>query len=136
MIDLRLATCLALAVPLALAGCGKDAKSNPGGGKPDDAAVAAWKKAGLEVSPLTDVDPKKYAAQSCRGGTAGGVDVVLCSYDSGEDAKAAEDVGLATVGDATGAALAHGSRLLVVVDRRKADPTGRTIDVLTRTFMK
>jgi hypothetical protein len=125
-----------LLLALALAACSKDAKSNPGTGKAEDAMVAAWKKAGLDVSAFTDVDGKKYAAQACRGGTVGGVDVVLCSYDTGEDAKAAEDPGLAGVGDATGAALAHGSRLLVVADRRKADPTGRSIDAITRAFMK
>ena len=67
---------------------------------------------------------------------ASGVDVVLCSYGSGEDAQAAQDLGLAAVGDATGAALARGARLLVVVDRRKADPTGRTIDAITAAFRK
>ena len=135
MIALRRAPRLALALALALAACGTDAKSSPGATS-DDAAVAAWRKAGLEVSALTDVDAKKYTAQACRGGTVGGVDVVLCGYDTGEDAKAAEDAGLASVGDATGAALAHGARLLVVVDRRKADPSGRTIDAITRAFMK
>ena len=126
----------AILLALALAACSKDAKSNPGGGTTDDAVLGEWKKAGLEVSAFTDADAKKYTATSCRGGTVGGVDVVLCRYDSGEDAKAAEDNGLAAVADATGAALAHGARLLVVADRRKADPTGRTIDAITRAFMK
>lgn len=125
----------AIGLALALAACGKDAKSNPGA-PGDDPMIAAWKKAGLEVSAFTDADGKKYQAQSCRAGTVAGVDVVLCRYDTGEDAKAAESVGLAAVGDATGASLAHGSRLLVVADRRKADPTGRSIDAITRAFMK
>lgn len=127
---------LAISLALAAAACSKDSSGKPGSATTDDAVVAAWKKAGLEVSPLTDVDPKKYQADACQGGTAGGVDVVLCRYGSGEDAKAAEDEGLAAVGSATGAALSRGSRLLVVADRRKADPTGRTIDAITRAFMK
>lgn len=134
MIDRRLPWIIAVA--LIGAACSKDASSKPGEAPPDDAMVAAWRKAGLEVSALTDVDAKKYLAQSCRGGTVGGVDVVLCRFDSGEDAKAAEDPGLAAVGDATGAALARGGRLLVVADRRKVDPSGRTIDAITRAFMK
>ena len=120
-------------------GCSKDDKgkgaASSGGGN-DDATVAAWKKAGLEVSALTDVDAKPYSAQKCSGGTVSGVDVVLCKYDTGEDAKAAEEPGLDQIGNATGASLAKGARLLVVADRRKADPSGRTIDTITKTFRK
>ncbi len=102
----------------------------------DDGLIAAWQAAKLEVSALTEIEPKPYGATACRGGTVSGVDVVVCSYGSGEDAQAAQDLGLAAIGDATGAALAKGARLLVVVDRRKADPTGRTIDAITRAFRK
>lgn len=122
----------------AAAACSKaDSKPEGAAARPgDDATVAAWKSAGLDVSAMTDADPKKLDATACRAGTVGGVDVTVCSYQTGEDAKAAEDAGLALVGEATGAALAHGTRLLVVADRRKADPTGRTIDAVTRAFMK
>ncbi len=124
---------LAVAGARALLGaCDKDAAK--AGGTSDDAMVGAWRKAGLEVSALTTVDAKAFSAQACRGGTVSGVDVVLCAYDSGEDASAAEDLGLATLGDATGAAIARGARLLVVVDRRKTDPSGRTIDAIIRAF--
>ena len=121
------------ALVVALAACGG------GGAKPpssDDALIATWRSAKLEVSALTAIDGKPYAAKDCRGGTVSGVDVVVCSYGSGEDAQAAQELGLATIGDATGAALAEGARLLVVVDRRKADPTGRTIDAITAAFRK
>ncbi len=123
----------ALALGAAAGACDKDASKTGGS---DDTAVAAWRKAGLEVSALTDVDAKPYSAQGCKGGTVSGVDVILCRYDTGEDAKAAEDPALATLSGVTGAALANGSRLLVVADRRKADPTGRTIDIVTKTFRK
>ncbi len=121
------------ALLVALAACGGSA-AKPAGS--DDGMVAAWKAAKLDVSALTTIDAKPYGATACRGGTVSGVDVVLCSYGSGEDAQAAQDLGLAAVGDATGAALARGARLLVVVDRRKADPTGRTIDAITAAFRK
>ena len=130
----RRSTWCALAVASALAALGACDKDPAKGGGSDDAMVAAWRKAGLEVSALTTVDAKPFSAQACRGGTVSGVDVVLCAYDSGEDASAAEDLGLATLGDATGAALARGARLLVVVDRRKTDPSGRTIDAIIRAF--
>lgn len=126
------ACALALSATLAVA-CGKDP---PAGARTDDATVAAWRKAGLEVSPLTTADAKPLSAQACRSGTVSGVDVVLCAYDSGEDATAAEALGLATIGDATGASLHHGSQLLVVADRRKTDPSGRTIDAIVRAFRK
>ena len=117
------------------AGCdGAKTRDAAAGPRTDDAMLAAWRKAGLEVSAFTDVDTKPFQATSCRGGTAGGVDVVLCSYDTGEDAHAAQDLGLTSVGAATGASIARGSRLIVVADRRKADPSGRTIDALLRAF--
>ena len=127
---------VALAALAALAACDKDSGKGAGAGAPpsDDALVAAWRKAGLEVSALTTVDGGPYSAATCRGGTVSGVDVVLCRYDSGEDARAAEELGLTAVGGATGAALAHGDRLLVVADRRKQDPSGRTIDAILRAF--
>lgn len=126
---------MALVAATALAACGKADKPAGGGtAAGDDALIAAWRKAGLEVSALTAVDGKPYSAQACRGGTVSGVDIVLCRYDSGEDAHAAEEIGLATLGAATGASLAHGARLLVVADRRKTDPSGRTIDAILTAF--
>lgn len=122
-----------IAIVLVAAACG-GSEAKPASS--DDGMVAAWKAAKLEVSALTTVDAKPYGATGCRGGTVSGVDVVLCNYGSGEDAQAAQELGLAAVGDATGAALARGDRLLVVIDRRKADPTGRTIDAITAAFRK
>lgn len=133
--DLRSLLALALVTSTSLTslacGGGKDASSAS-----TDAVVAAWKAAKLDVSALTEVDPKPYSATGCRGGTVSGVDVVVCSYGSGEDAQAAEDLGLAQIGSATGAALVRGMRLLVVADRRKVDPSGRTIDAITKAFKK
>ncbi len=119
---------------VALAACSDDkvaAKERPA-----EQLVAAWRKAGLEVSAMAAANPKPFAAETCQAGTVNGVDVVLCDYDSGEDATAAEDLGLGTLTGVTGAALAKGSRLLVVADRRKVDPSGRTIDAITRAFRR
>ena len=118
---------LAFALVVLAAGCGKDdaAAGKGKGPAPDnEVLIAAWKKAGLEVSAFSDSDAAPYAAQTCRAGTVAGVDVVLCSYDTGEDAAAAEDPALALLeksGATTASALVRGKRLLVVTDKRKAD---------------
>jgi hypothetical protein len=65
-----------------------------------------------------------------------GLGVTLCSYPDEAGAKAAEPAGLAAVGDATGTALSRGRLLLVVADRAKADPTGKTIDRITKVFLQ
>ena len=125
---------LASLLLVAALGCDQDSGKTAAAPRSDEAVIGAWKKGGLEVSAMTTIDASPYSAVSCRGGTVSGVDVVLCTYDSGEDATAAEDLGLATIGGATGASIAHGPRLLVVADRRKADPSGRTIDALIKAF--
>jgi hypothetical protein len=62
----------------------------------------------------------------------GAIDVLLCVYPSPEEAKAAEEPGLAWVGETTGAAQAHGTVLVGIADRRKSDPSGRTINQLMK----
>lgn len=124
---------------VALAACDEDKAQAAGKAPDDDTLVAAWKKAGLEVSAFTEVDADAYSAQGCRAGTVGGVDVTICSYDTGEDAAAAQDPALALLekgGSTTASALVRGKKLLVVTDKRKADPSGRSINAITRAFRK
>ena len=54
----------------------------------------------------------------------------MCTFKSAEEARGAEDKALAWVGDTTGAAKAHGPVLIVVADRKKADPSGKIIHQL------
>jgi hypothetical protein len=97
---------------------------------PRDAVIEAWKKGGLTPSPLT---PAQVAVgKDCQSGTVGAVDVLLCTYPTPAEAKAAEDAGLGWVGEATGASQAYGAVLVVVADRRKADPSGRTINQMMK----
>ncbi|MBA3821230.1 MAG: hypothetical protein H0X17_20265, partial [Deltaproteobacteria bacterium] len=49
-------------------------------------------------------------------------------YTTPEESKTAEAPGLAWVGEATGMSQAAGKVLVVAADRRKADPSGRTIN--------
>ena len=124
---------------LALAACGKSdgggsaAGSNAPGGAasgPREALLDAWKKGGLTPSPLT---PASVAVGTdCQSGTVGALDVLLCVFPSKAEAKQAEDAGLGWVGDATGASQAAGPVLVVVADRRKGDPSGRTINQMMK----
>jgi len=107
--------------------CDKD------GGAPSDPrarVVDAWKKGGLTPSALTAATVP--VGKDCQSGTVGAIDVLLCVYPSPEEAKAAEEPGLAWVGDTTGAAQAHGTVLVGIADRKKSDPSGRTINQLMK----
>jgi hypothetical protein len=122
-----------------LASCSKSdssANASPFGepGNPRDAVIGAWKNGGLTPSPLT---PASVAVgKDCQSGTVGAVDVLLCTFGTPEEAKAAEDAGLGWVGEATGASQAYGKVLVVVADRRKADPSGRTINQMMKLAPK
>jgi hypothetical protein len=119
-------------VIVAAIGCSKEEGAKPGApaASSSDAVIEAWQKGGLAPSPFT---PATVAfGKDCRSGTVGGVDVLLCAYASDAEAKAAEEPALAWVGDTTGISRAAGKVLIVAADRRKADPTGKTINQLTK----
>lgn len=135
-------TRVALCALLATAACSKDEKAADkakddkpaAAATPRDAVVAAWTSAKLAPSPLA---PAQVAfGKDCQSGTVSGLDVVVCNYASPADAKAAEAGGLAWVGGTTGASLAQGSALVVVADRKKADPNGKTINQLMKLAPK
>ncbi|HUS30074.1 MAG TPA: hypothetical protein VMZ53_16320 [Kofleriaceae bacterium] len=114
---------LALAL-VAAVGCSKDKK----GPSSKDGVIDAWKKGGLEPSAFTEA--KTDIGKNCSAGTVNKVDVLLCAFGSEKEAKDAEEKGLQWVGDTTGASQAQGEMLIVAADRRKADPSGRTINQL------
>ena len=127
------------------AACSKsdDGKDNPmakvvgsamGATSGRDAVLDAWKDGKLAPSAMT---PAQVAfGKDCQSGTVENLDVLLCDFGSNADAKAAEDAALAWVGQATGAAQAHGSVLVVIADRRKTDPSGRTLNRLMKLAPK
>ena len=118
-------TSLLLVLALAAAvGCSKDKK----GPSSKDGVIEAWKKGGLEPSAFADA--KTDIGKSCSSGTVNKVDVLLCTFSSEKEAKEAEDKGLQWVGDNTGASQAQGEILIVAADRKKADPSGKTINQL------
>jgi hypothetical protein len=115
-------------IPLALALVGACSKDGAKGPSSRDGVVAAWKKGGLEPSELKVA--KTEVGKDCAAGTVGKLDVLVCTFPSEADAKAAEDNGLQWVGDTTGASKALGEMLVVVADRKKADPNGKLINQL------
>jgi hypothetical protein len=117
---------------LALVACSKSGGDEPAGGR--DAVLEAWKADKLTPSAMT---PATVAfGKDCQTGTVEGLDVLLCSFASPVEAKAAEDAGLAWVGEATGASQARGRALIVLADRHKSDPNGHTINRLLKVAPK
>jgi hypothetical protein len=118
------ATWLVVAVCLA-AGCGKGDGGGTGAGGPT-ALYDAWKKGGLAPSAFTKATTP--VGKDCQSGTVNNVDVLVCTFASPDEATKAQDAGLQWVGDTTGAAQTKGPLLIAAADRRKADPSGRTIN--------
>jgi len=122
-------------VLLALVACSKSGEpGKPASGGPRDTVIEAWKAAKLTPSAMTPATVT--FAKDCQSGTAEGVDVLLCNFASAAEAKAAEDQGNTWVGQATGTSQAHGAALVVLADRRKTDPSGRTINRLMKLAPK
>ena len=119
-----------------LAACGKaddkkpdDKKPAAAAAGPRDTVVAAWKSAQLvpTLAPAT-----VSFGKDCQSGTVEGLDLVVCNFATPADAKAAEEPALAWVGGVTGSSQAHGAALIVIADRKKADPNGKTINRLMK----
>ncbi len=103
------------------------------GGAAPAAPVEAWRTAGLTVSAFTASDAGKIGGR-CEAGTVSGVDVKLCTFDSPDAAKAAQAAGRDAIGEHTGLALTRGAQLVIAIDTRAADPTGRTLNQLAKSF--
>jgi len=129
----RLSVAASIAAALAVLGpaCGKD---STGAGAGVEAIVGAWKAKGLEPSAFVPSPEVKLDGARCRAGTISGLDATLCEFADEAAARKAEPAGRALVGETTGAAIASGRLLLVVADRRSADPNGRRINEITKTF--
>jgi hypothetical protein len=117
-----------------VAACGK---GGTGGGSGSGATTArdgvldTWKKAGLAPSAFTAAQ-NSPVGKDCAQGTVNNVDVLVCNFASDAEATAAVDAGLKWVGDTTGISVPKGSVLVVAADRKKADPSGTTINKLMK----
>jgi hypothetical protein len=119
-------------VMLALAACSKGDGDKPA--SPRDAVIAAWKAD--KLTPPAMAPATVAFGKDCQSGTLENLDVLVCNFASPAEAKAAEDQGLGWIGSVTGASQARGSALIVVADRKKADPNGRTINRLMKLAPK
>jgi len=115
---------MAVVAGLLVIACGKD--------KSVSHMLQAWKAAGLEPSQFEKADTK--LGGTCQKGQVNGVETLLCEFKDASAAKEAEVKGLELVGETTGASLAKGRMLLVVADRKNADPNGKHIQQITKTF--
>jgi hypothetical protein len=95
--------------------------------------LGKWTQAGLTVSIFT-ADVSGKLGKECHSGTVSGISAVLCKHPDDKSAVAAEPTALAWIGESTGSVLSSGSWQLVVVDRANADPSGRSINAITKAF--
>jgi hypothetical protein len=124
-------TILLVIAALALAAC---SKSGDKSATPRDKVLDAWKAEKLEPSAMAAA--QVAFGKDCQSGSVESIEVLLCNFASPAEAKAAEDAGLAWVGQATGASQARGAGLVVLADRKKSDPNGRTINRLLKLAPK
>ena len=138
----RLAVVAAVAVGFAgaivvLPGCEEDgASSSSASAKAEAPFVAAWKAAGFESSEFQPMAGAGIAGGTCVAGQVNKLEAVLCRYQDEAAAKGAEAAGFTYIGETTGTALSKGSHLLVIADRNKADPSGKTLDKVAKTFLE
>jgi len=110
---------------IALAACSKDGAK---GATSRDGVIGAWKKGGLEASEFKAA--KVDVGKDCSQGTVNKIDVLVCTFKSDAEAKAAEDAGLKWIGDTTGVSKALGEMLVVAADRKKVDAQGKVMNQL------
>src|SRR5262249_33162177 len=118
----------ALALAALVVGCSKGGDAGKPAG-PRDAVLDAWKAEKLEPAAALARATVAFG-KDCQSGAIQSLDVLVCSFATPADAKAAEEPALSWIGQATGAAQAHGAALVVLADRKKSDPNGRLINKL------
>jgi len=104
-----------------------------------DDVLNAWRNAGLAPEGFARVDPAPNSAFYCEHGVIRSVDTLVCEYTS-EDAltRGAQQVkeGWARVDIHTGVILRAKRTTMVVVDRERREPSGKTISLLAKVFGK
>ena len=114
-----------------LAACSKGGASEGGG---TGLVLTAWQKAGLEPGTFEPVENKAFGAGQCRAGKVRSLDATVCEYADVADAKRAETSGMAGIQGGTGLALAEGKMLLVLLDTKHSDPSGKSMNEVARVF--
>ena len=118
-----------------LAGC---RRAHVAGTPSTDDVAKAFTQSGLAADGLTKVEaPDVWSAEYCVDGPVAGLSVVICEYQNDADLvvgekKANTDWNAANVD--TGVVVHVGRTMLVVSDRTKNDPSGKTIARLLTAF--
>jgi len=103
-----------------------------------DEVAKAFTQAGLEADALTKIEnPDAWSAEYCVDGPVAGLPVVICEYQNDADVvvgekKANADWNAANVD--TGVVVHVGRTMLVISDRTKKDPSGKTIARILAAF--
>jgi hypothetical protein len=102
-----------------------------------DTVLGAWTGEGFNTQGVVNIEPDNWSAGACSRGTVTGIDVLICEYATDEALAVGEKKIMSDWAEesvATGAVL-HASRTtLAIADRNKADPNGRVIARLIKTF--
>lgn len=125
---------------LAFGGTGCKRRPHVEGTVATETITKAWTAEGFDTANVANVDGDAWAAGACYQGTVSGLDVLICEYGSDEALAQGEQRLNATWDDesvptAVLARTTQPSRTIVAIaDRNKADPNGRTINRLVKTF--
>jgi hypothetical protein len=113
-------------------------RSHVAGTPSTDEVAKAFTKAGLVSDGLTKIEtPDAWSAEYCVDGPVAGLSVVICEYQNDADVvvgekKANSDWNAANVD--TGVVVHEGRTMLVITDRTKKDPSGKTIASMLAAF--
>jgi hypothetical protein len=127
---------ISMVAGVALLGACEDSSAKFEGGETAKADPVAerWKSAGLELGTAKALEKSKIG-DDCIRYDIEGVTALLCDFADAKAAGEGRKRGLSWIGNATGAALVHESRLLVVADRDGTDPHGKAINKITKLFL-
>jgi len=104
-----------------------------------DEVLNAWRSAGLAPEGFARIEPAPNSATYCEHGQIRGVDTLLCEYASEEAlTRGTQQVkeGWERVDAHTGVAVRAKRTLMVVVDRERREPSGKTISQMAKVFGK
>ena len=102
-----------------------------------DVVLTAFQDAKLDVDAMKNADAENWGADVCSSGRIAGLDVVICEYANDEklaqaEADAVRDWNVTSVD--TGVVSRNGRTMLLIADRSKQDPNGRTIARMLAAF--
>jgi hypothetical protein len=104
-----------------------------------DDVLNAWRNVGLAPEGFARVDPAPNSAAYCEHGGIRGVDTLVCEYASEEAlTRGTQQVkeGWARVDAHTGVIVRAKRTTMVVVDRERREPSGKTISQMAKVFGK